>query len=128
MLQSKLYFHAPIPDQVDFTTIWAIRRRSRILSTPDPVLISILEPTDLSRTGYIPSGGGLIGRSARDAATPSADSKFLETPTAWWSWAETRYDTPLVLHYDRLDPASRYRLRIVRCDGKDRPSISTCRK
>lgn len=32
---------------------------------------------------------------------------------AWKCWAETLYDTPLVLQYPRLDPKARYRLRVV---------------
>jgi len=65
------------------------------------------------RTGYIPSGGGLIGTSSRDANDPEGDAAFLATPTAWWTWAETRYETPLTIRYDRLDPTAAYILRVV---------------
>ncbi len=36
-----------------------------------------------------------------------------KAPMAWKCWAETLYDTPLVLHYPRLDRQARYRLRVV---------------
>ncbi len=36
-----------------------------------------------------------------------------KAPMAWKRWAETLYDTPLVLHYPRLDPQGRYHLRMV---------------
>ncbi len=34
-------------------------------------------------------------------------------PRAWWHHAETLYDRPLVLRYPGLDPAARYRVRVV---------------
>jgi hypothetical protein len=36
-----------------------------------------------------------------------------KAPMTWKCWAETLYDTPLVLQYPRLDPKARYRLRVV---------------
>ena len=36
-----------------------------------------------------------------------------KAPMAWKCWAETLYDTPLVLHYPRLDSKARYRVRVV---------------
>jgi hypothetical protein len=35
------------------------------------------------------------------------------TPRAWWHYAETHYETPLRAKYDGLDPAARYRVRVV---------------
>ena len=36
-----------------------------------------------------------------------------EWPMSWWHWAETLYDQPLQLRYAGLDPAARYKLRVV---------------
>jgi hypothetical protein len=41
------------------------------------------------------------------------DTLQSKAPMAWKCWAETLYDTPLVLHYPRLDPKASYRLRVV---------------
>jgi hypothetical protein len=35
------------------------------------------------------------------------------TPRAWWTQAESLYDHPLTLKYPGLDPAARYRVRVV---------------
>jgi hypothetical protein len=32
---------------------------------------------------------------------------------SWWHWAETLYDLPLQLSYTGLDPAGRYKVRVV---------------
>jgi hypothetical protein len=34
-------------------------------------------------------------------------------PMAWKSWAESLFDAPLKMHYGELDPAARYRIRVV---------------
>jgi hypothetical protein len=34
-------------------------------------------------------------------------------PLAWCQNAQSQYDAPVVLHYDALDPAARYRVRVV---------------
>jgi hypothetical protein len=34
-------------------------------------------------------------------------------PTAWWKHAESLYDAPLKMRYTGLDPAARYRIRVV---------------
>jgi hypothetical protein len=36
-----------------------------------------------------------------------------EWPMAWWRWAEPLYDEPLQLRYTGLDPAARYKVRVV---------------
>jgi hypothetical protein len=42
-------------------------------------------------------------------------------PRAWWTHAETLYDTPLQLWYTDLDPKATYRVRVVY--GRERPTI-----
>jgi hypothetical protein len=32
---------------------------------------------------------------------------------AWWTWAETRYETPLTMRYEHLDPHASYKVRVV---------------
>jgi hypothetical protein len=32
---------------------------------------------------------------------------------AWWTWAETRYETPLTMRYEHLDPKASYAVRVV---------------
>jgi len=59
-------------------------------------------------------------------AGPVADPAFLESslvsfirnprpdwPVSWWQWAEPLYDRPLQLRYTGLDPAARYKVRVV---------------
>jgi hypothetical protein len=36
-----------------------------------------------------------------------------EWPMSWWHWAEPLYDRPLQLRYAGLDPAARYKVRVV---------------
>ena len=36
-----------------------------------------------------------------------------EWPMSWWHWAESLYDQPLQLRYTGLDPAARYKVRVV---------------
>src|SRR5262249_35866989 len=42
-------------------------------------------------------------------------------PRAWWSYAESLYDQPVELRYPGLDPAAKYRVRVVY--GRDRPGV-----
>lgn len=37
----------------------------------------------------------------------------LDSPRAWWDYAQTHYDTPLKLRYEGLDRAAMYRVRVV---------------
>ena len=32
---------------------------------------------------------------------------------AWWTWAETRYETPFTMRYEHLDPKASYKIRVV---------------
>jgi hypothetical protein len=65
------------------------------------------------RSEYAAFSGGLIGRSSLDAIRPDGPARFLQTPLAWWTWAETRYETPLTMRYEHLDPRSGYKVRVV---------------
>jgi hypothetical protein len=65
------------------------------------------------RSEYAAFSGGLIGRSSAQALDPEGPARFLLNPTAWWTWAETRYETPLVMRYEHLDPGSAYKVRVV---------------
>jgi hypothetical protein len=65
------------------------------------------------RTEYAAFSGGLIGRSSADALNPEGPARFVTRPTAWWTWAETRYETPLTMRYAHLDPHAQYRVRVV---------------
>lgn len=65
------------------------------------------------RTSYAAFSGDLIGRASADALRPDGPARFILRPMAWWTWAETRYETPLTMHYEHLDPNGRYRVRVV---------------
>lgn len=65
------------------------------------------------RTDYAVLSSGVIRRTSLDANNPQGPAKFLQTPTSWWSWAETRYETPFTMRYTQLDPGGRYKLRVV---------------
>lgn len=66
-----------------------------------------------TRSEYAAFSGGLIGRTSADATKPDGPAKFILTPMAWWTWAETRYETPLTMRYEHLDPNASYRVRVV---------------
>ncbi len=38
---------------------------------------------------------------------------FTDYPISWWRHAEALNDTPLQMHYDGLDPAAQYRVKVV---------------
>jgi hypothetical protein len=65
------------------------------------------------RTEYAAFSGGLIGRSSAEALRPDGPARFILRPMAWWTWAETRYETPLTMRYEHLDPNAQYRVRVV---------------
>jgi hypothetical protein len=44
---------------------------------------------------------------------PDGPARFITRPMAWWTWAETRYETPLTMRYEHLDPHAQYRVRVV---------------
>jgi len=70
-----------------------------------------------TRSGYQAFSGGIIGRSSLDALRPDGPASFLRSPMAWWSYSETRYETPLTLRYEHLDPNARYKVRVVFVGG-----------
>ncbi|HEX4231906.1 MAG TPA: hypothetical protein VHZ07_24785 [Bryobacteraceae bacterium] len=57
--------------------------------------------------------GGFVGRASRDAIRPDGPASFMQMPTAWWNYAQSRYDTPIMLRYDHLDSHARYQVRVV---------------
>jgi hypothetical protein len=65
------------------------------------------------RSGWMAFSGGLIGRSSADAINPNGPARFLKTPMSWWTYAETRYETPLTMRYEHLDPNAQYKVRVV---------------
>jgi hypothetical protein len=65
------------------------------------------------RSGWAAFGGALIGRSSLDAISPDGPAKFLQSPMEWWTYAQTRYETPLAMRYGGLDPTASYRVRVV---------------
>jgi hypothetical protein len=38
---------------------------------------------------------------------------MIEAPTSWWNHAEALFDAALEMHYEGLDPAAEYKLRVV---------------
>jgi hypothetical protein len=70
-----------------------------------------------TRSGYQAFSGGLIGRSSLDAIRPDGPARFLQSPMAWWTYSETRYETPLTMRYDHLDPKAQYKVRVVFVGG-----------
>ena len=75
------------------------------------------------RSEYAAFSGGLIGRSSADALRPDGPARFLLHPTAWWTWAETRYETPLTMRWEQLDPRSSYKVRVVFAGRPEDPRI-----
>lgn len=65
------------------------------------------------RTEYAAFSGGLIGRKSAEATKPDGPARFILNPMAWWTWAETRYETPLTMRYQHLDPQTSYKVRVV---------------
>jgi hypothetical protein len=66
-----------------------------------------------TRSEYAAFSGGLIGRSSSEATNPEGPARFILRPMAWWTWEETRYETPLTMHYEHLDPRAAYKVRVV---------------
>ncbi|MGP8247667.1 MAG: hypothetical protein ACLQVN_24530, partial [Bryobacteraceae bacterium] len=65
------------------------------------------------RSEYAAFSGGIIGRTSADATNPDGPARFIRTPMAWWTWSETRYETPLTMRYEHLDPHASYKVRVV---------------
>jgi hypothetical protein len=75
------------------------------------------------RSGWTAFGGALIGRSSLDAIRPDGPARFLQNPMEWWTYAETRYETPLTMRYRGLDPTAGYKVRVVYMAGRGDPKI-----
>ncbi len=65
------------------------------------------------RSASLTFGGDLIGRTSQEAISPDGPARFLKLPKEWWDFAQTRYETPLVMRYRDLDPAAAYKVRVV---------------
>jgi hypothetical protein len=65
------------------------------------------------RAEYAAFSGGLIGRKSAEATKPDGPARFILNPMEWWTWAETRYETPLTMRYEHLDPQTIYKVRVV---------------
>lgn len=112
--------------------VWLNQQFAQIRTLPaDRQAAALLDLADRDRA---PSGGFYddLGNPQREphlvrgpgfAADPelyqsAIDGVADQTPADGWTWAdltyaETLYETPLHLHYDQLDPAMIYRLRVV---------------
>jgi len=66
-----------------------------------------------ARSEYAAFSGGLIGRTSAQATKPDGPARFILNRMAWWTWAETRYETPLTMRYEHLDPKASYKVRVV---------------
>lgn len=75
------------------------------------------------RSEYAAFSGGLIGRTSAAALRPDGPAKFILNPMAWWTWAETRYETPLTMRYEHLDPNASYAVRVVFVGRASDPKI-----
>ena len=76
-----------------------------------------------TRSEYAAFSGGIIGRTSAEATKPDGPAKFIVTPMAWWTWAETRYETPLTMRYQHLDPKASYKVRVVFVGNPTDPKI-----
>jgi hypothetical protein len=76
-----------------------------------------------TRSEYAAFSGGIIGRTSAEATKPDGPAKFIVTPMAWWTWAETRYETPLTMRYQHLDPRASYKVRVVFVGNPTDPKI-----
>jgi hypothetical protein len=123
--------------------LWLKRRFAEIrqLSTEDrrlEALEEILHWTDpgpggfyddlgnLSRQPHLVRGPGfeqdpMFRRSALVGFALQPEN--LANPISWWRHAESLYDAPLRIDYSNLDPAARYRLRVVYAGDSPRPKI-----
>ena len=64
----------------------------------------------------------LVGFGFRGLGTGS-EFNMIENPVSWWRHAEALYDAPLEMHYDQLDPAATYRVRVVYAGEQLQPKI-----
>src|SRR5665647_1068823 len=76
-----------------------------------------------TRSEYAAFSGGIIGRTSAEATKPDGPAKFILNPMAWWTWAETRYETPLTMRYEHLDPKASYKVRVVFVGNPTDPKI-----
>ena len=65
------------------------------------------------KSNYLAFGGGVNGRYSAEALQPEGAAAFLRYPTAWWSFAEARWEGAISMRYRDLDPTAAYRLKVV---------------
>jgi hypothetical protein len=65
------------------------------------------------KSNYLVFGGGVNGRRSVEALLPEGAAAFLRYPTAWWSFAEARWNGAISMRYRDLDPNCAYRLKVV---------------
>jgi hypothetical protein len=65
------------------------------------------------KSNYFAFGGGVNGRYSAEALQPEGAAAFLRHPTAWWSFAEARWEGAISMRYRDLDPTATYRLKLV---------------
>jgi hypothetical protein len=69
-----------------------------------------------NRPHLLPGPGSTLDPEFRSSALTGfsyPDHFGSQVPTAWKSWAESLFDAPLKMHYGELDPAAKYRIRVV---------------
>ena len=103
----------PTPGRAVTTTTWGTRVSQPHLVNHGPGYDQDPGSYRSPRSGWIAFDGGLIGRTSADATRIDGPARFLEYPKAWWDFVETRYETPLAMRYEQLDPQSRYQIRVV---------------
>lgn len=131
---------------------WLVRRFAEIVKIADErkrlaELDSIVNWTDPGPGGFYDSLGDLSRRThlVRDTTYESdpmfmrspllgfgikgmgsvtgQDQSFLENPRSWQAHTEALYDTPVRLYYPNLDPAAKYRVRVVYAGDTTRPRL-----
>lgn len=70
------------------------QNRSHLILGPGPVLDPEFRKSALTGFGY-------------------PDRLGADAPVQWKRWAESLFDNPLQMHYDDLDPAATYKIRVV---------------
>jgi hypothetical protein len=73
-------------------------------------------------SNYLAFGGVAKGRQSAEALQPDGAADFLRYPTAWWSFAQSRYEGTISMRYRDLDTNAAYRLRVVYVSRNSRES------
>ena len=70
-------------------------------------------PGDPSRRPHLVLGDGFVKDPDFRRSPRITFGNRPDWPLAWCRYAQSLYDAPLEMHYDRLDPHARYRLRVI---------------